>query len=191
MRSLTTVVTRPAPADPDADLLRRIADGDRGAAIGALYDQHGGGLHRFGLRLLDDRSLAEELVQETFVRVWRNAGGFEPGRGSVRGWIYTIARNVAHDLHRRRARQVPGGEAGDPGALDGRLDAVLVEITVRDALDDLRPEHRDVLVLAYHRGLPQTEVARALDLPLGTVKSRTSTALRQLRTALLERGVDA
>jgi len=190
VRSLA-LVTPPASADDDVVLLRRVAEGDRGAALGALYDRHGAALYRFGVRLLGDPQLAEELVQETFLRVWRGAGRFEPGRGAVRGWVFAIARNVATDLHHRRARDAATPVVEDAGALDGRLDEVLLEVTVREALDTLSPAHREVLELAYQQGLAQSEVARALGVPLGTVKSRTFTALRALRGALLERGVDA
>ncbi len=190
MRSLA-LVTPPASADDDAALLRRVAEGDHGAALGELYDRYGRRLYAFGVRLLGDRQLAEELVQETFLRSWRGAARFDAGRGSARGWLFTIARNVATDLHHRRTRDAPGGDVADLGALDGRLDDVLLEVTVREALDTLSAPHREVLELAYRQGLAQPEVARALDLPLGTVKSRTFHALRAMRGALQERGIDA
>jgi len=183
----------PALDGREADLVRRIGEGDRTAALGELYDLYGGRLYGLGLRMLADRGLAEELVQETFVRVWRAAAGFDASKGTVRGWIFTIGRRVAIDLHRRRrpGRELHDGALPELGAMDGQLDALLLELTLREAMDALSPAHRQALELAYQHDLSQSEIAERLGVPLGTVKSRTHTALRVMREALAERGVDA
>lgn len=175
----------------EAALLARIGDGELHEPVGELYDRYAARLMGFGLRVLSDRGLAEELVQETLVRAWRGAGGFDGTRGTVRSWIFAIARNVAVDLHRRRGREglseTPPELAGDEDALE----ALTLELTVRDALDSLSPDHRTVLELAYHEDLTQEAIASHLGIPLGTVKSRTFTALGEMRIALTTRGIDA
>ncbi len=187
------MATGPALDDREAELIRRVGAGDRTQALGELYDRYGGRLYGLGLRMLADPGLAEELVQETFVRVWRAAAGFDPAKGTVRAWIFTIARRVAIDLHRRRPgrREVSDEALPELGALDGRLDALVLELTIREALDALSPAHRQALELAYRHDLSQSEIAERLGVPLGTVKSRTHTALAAMREALAQRGVDA
>ncbi len=183
----------PGLDDPEAELVRRIGAGDRSAALGELYDRYGARLYGLGVRMFGDRGLAEELVQETFLRVWRSAVSFDAGRGSVRAWLFTIARRTAVDLHRRRpgARERLDAEPPDAGRPDERFDALLLEAAVRDAIETLSPAHRQAIELAYRHELSQAEIAERLALPLGTVKSRTFAALRALREALTEQGFDA
>jgi RNA polymerase sigma-70 factor, ECF subfamily len=174
----------------EAALLTRVAEGDRDSALAALYDAYGRRLYRLGLLLLGDNGLAEDLVQETFVRLWRSADRYDPTRASVRTFVFTLARRAAVDLWRRR-----GGPA--PVALDepDREDAsggeafehLLLRLDIREALDALSPAHREVLELQYHGDLTQRQVAERLGLPLGTVKSRTLYALRALARELKER----
>ena len=177
--------------DDEAGLLRRVADGDRAGPLDELYRRYEGRLYGLGMRLLGDPGLAEELVQETFVRLWRKAGAFDPGRGTAGAFIITIARRIAIDLWRRPSSrpfvpEVAGGQAGGDA-----VDQLLVGLTVRDALDALSPAHREVLELAYSGDLRQHEIAARLGIPLGTVKTRTYYALRALKLALEERGIDA
>ena len=186
-------VATPALDDREAELVRRIGAGDRSAALGELYDRYGKRLYGLGVRLFGDRGAAEELVQETFVRVWRAAGGFDSSRGTVRAWLFTIARRTAVDLHRRRPgdRERLDAEPPDAGAPDARIDALLLELAVEDAMETLSPPHRQAIELAYRHELSQSEIAERLGLPLGTVKSRTFAALRALREALADQGFDA
>ena len=169
----------------DEILVRRVAAGD-GRAMGVLYDRYAGLIYGTGTRFLGDRALAEDLVQDVFLSVWRNAGSFDASRASFATWVYRITRNRATDLVRRRrarVRTVNGDlapEAGDPdpsGELSRRFD-------VAAALGRLSPDHREVLVLAYFEGLSQREVSVRTGTPLGTVKSRTTAALRALRETL-------
>ena len=179
----------PEPAQREALLIHRIGEGARGDAVGELYDRYARRIFALGLSALGDRGLAEEVVQETFVRIWRAAGRYDPKRGAPASWIFTIARRVAIDLHRRAPCTI-AGEAPDAGALDANLEGLVLELTVRDALDALGEQQREILELAYRQGLSQSEVAARLGIPLGTVKSRTFHALRALHAALTERGID-
>jgi RNA polymerase sigma-70 factor, ECF subfamily len=178
-------------AREDAALVSRVASGDRDAALEELYRRYAPRLYGFGVRVLGSRDLAEELVQETFVRLWRTAASFDHGRGSVGAFLFTIARNIAVDLWRRpssRPFDPEPDEVAEPGG--DPVDAVVTVLAVRDAMRDLSPAHREVLELTYRGGLKQTEIADVLGLPLGTVKTRTYYALRALRLALQERGLD-
>jgi RNA polymerase sigma-70 factor, ECF subfamily len=183
--------TAPAPVDvEESALLGRVAAGEHGHALRALYRRYEGRLYGFGLRLLGDRGLAEELVQETFVRLWQTAPRFDPARGTVRGLLFTIARRAAVDLCRRPSSRPLGPELDDAGALEARADEVLLAVTVRDAMMALSDPHREVLELVYDEDMKLVDIAARLDVPLGTVKSRIYHALRALRTALVERGFD-
>ena len=174
----------------DAGLLAAVAGGDRNAPLSELYRRYGPRLYGLGLRLLGDASLAEELVQETFVRLWRNASRYDPERSGVGTYVFTLARSVAVDLWRRpSSRPFAPEPEGDVLVQGDAVDRVVAELTVRDGLDSLSAAHREVLELAYRKGLTQAEIAAELAIPLGTVKTRTYHALRALRGALDERGL--
>lgn len=175
----------------EARLLRRAADGDRDRAIGELYDRYAQRLYGYGLRLLqNDGSLAEEMVQETFVRLWRSASRFDASRGTVSRYVFTIARNTAVDLHRRKPRG-QREELGELAAEGDAFDRLVTSLTVRDALQALAPSFREVLELTYDQALTQRQIADRLEIPVGTVKSRTYHAMRALRGELVERGIHA
>ncbi|WP_205745572.1 sigma-70 family RNA polymerase sigma factor [Egibacter rhizosphaerae] len=172
-----------------ARLVAGVAEGDRGA-LAALYDAYAGPLYGFALRRLGDAALAEELVQQVLLQVWRHAGRYDPQRGSVRTWIMAIARNATVDLHRRRPADRPTWPLPDRAVPDenDELEHLLQAEMVRAALERLSHEHRRVLELVYFRGCSQAEAAEQLGLPLGTVKSRTYYALKAFRLALEELG---
>lgn len=179
-------------AAEEAELLVQVADGDRGACLRELYRRYERRLYGLGLRLLGDSGLAEELVQETFLRLWRSAGRFDPERGSVGSFVFTLARRIAVDLWRRpSSRPLQPGVDQNGTAPDDMVEEVLVGLTVRDALQTLSPAHREVLELSHGQGFKQSEIAAILNLPLGTVKTRTYYALRALKLALEERGLNA
>ena len=180
-----------ALAAEEAALVARVAAGDRGAPLAELYRRYEGRLYGLGLRLLGDPGLAEELVQETFVRLWRNAPRFDAARGSVSTFVFTLARRIAIDLWRRPSSRPFAPPLEDLVAPGDAMDRLVVGLTVRDALESLSPAHREVLDLSYSGDLKQTEIAERLGLPLGTVKTRTYYALRALKLALEERGLDA
>jgi RNA polymerase sigma-70 factor, ECF subfamily len=171
----------------DEALVWRVAQSGDERALSELYDRYASLIYGTGVRYLGDRTLAEDLVQDVFTSVWRGAGGFDPSRASFATWVYRIARNRATDLiRRRRARVRTVGEAShpEPGEEDpaGELSR---SFDVASALSRLSPTHREVLVLAYFRGLSQSEISRQTNTPLGTVKSRTTAALRALRESML------
>lgn len=187
-------VTRPAaPSDLDreeAALLAAVSRGDRDRALPELYRRYERRLFGLGIRLLGDAGLAEELVQETFLRVWRTADRFDPSRGTVAAFILAIARRLAIDLWRRPSSRPLGAGIEPPAGIDETIDQLMLQLAVRDALDSLPPAHREVLELSYHADLTQAEVASRLRIPLGTVKSRVYHALRAFRRAIDQRGID-
>jgi RNA polymerase sigma-70 factor (ECF subfamily) len=183
VESDVTVLDRPG----DADLLAAVASGDRGDPLRELYRRYAPRVYGLGVQLLSERGLAEELVQETFVRVWRNAGRYDQARGSVATFIFTIARRLAIDLWRRPSSRPI--EVDPPTAEDDHIDRLLVGLGVRDALESLTDSHRQVLELSYRDHLKQAEIAHKLGIPLGTVKTRTYHALRSLRAALEQRDI--
>jgi RNA polymerase sigma-70 factor (ECF subfamily) len=177
--------------DLDAEDARLLARRDD-AAMRALYRRYERRLYGFGVRLLGGNDgLAEELVQESFTRLWQSGRRFDPARGSVRALLFTIARRVAADLARRPSSRAFAPELDEPGALEARADEILLAVTVRDAMMSLSPAHREVLELIYDEDLKLGEIACKLDVPLGTVKTRAFYALRAMRSALDERGFDA
>jgi RNA polymerase sigma-70 factor, ECF subfamily len=192
-RCAVTVVLETSVHAVDAaegELLALVAAGDHGSPLRRLYHSYERRLYGFGLRLLGEPGLAEELVQETWVRLWQSAPRFDPDRGTVRAFLFTIARRVAVDLYRRPSSRRLGAEQEDAGAVEAAADQVLLAVTVRDAMESLSPAHREVLELVYDEDLKLADVAERLDVPLGTVKTRAHHALRGLRRALEERGWD-
>lgn len=159
------------------------------ALIRAVYAEHGGALLAFTTRLLGDRAAAEDVVQEVLVRAWQHADVLTNGKGSVRSWLFTVARNLATDRVRaRRARPAEVAEdAAPPPPVGDHADRVVDSLTVLPALERLSADHREVLQQVYFQGRSLPEAAAVLGVPPGTVKSRSYYALRALRTALVGR----
>ena len=153
------------------------------------YAAHSGELFRFALRSLGDAGLAEEAVQETFLRAWRAGKRFDPEIGSLRTWLFAILRNVVIDLGRARASRPRVAAEGREPSVDP-LDDALLAWQVEEALRQIGDDHRRVIVETYYRGRPHAEVAAELGVPLGTVKSRVYYGLRALRNVLEEMGYD-
>lgn len=170
----------------DGDLLQRIADGDS-AAFETLYHRFARPLFGLALRMLRDRSRAEDAVQETFTAIWRSAASYKPERGPGAPWLYAVARNAIVDRARVRGEATfadpPDAVAPDAGP-DDRAESAYVSWRVHRAVQDLPEHEREVLELAYWSGLSQSEVARFLDIPLGTVKTRTRSGLGHLADLL-------
>jgi RNA polymerase sigma-70 factor, ECF subfamily len=159
--------------------------------VRAVYAAHGPELFRFAVRSLGDRGLAEEAVQETFVRAWRASDRFDDELGSLRTWLFAIVRNVVIDLSRARAVRPglsPVDGASDEIVIDSAFDQVLTAWQVEEALRMLSDEHRAALIEVHYKGLAYTEVASSLGVPVGTVKSRVYYALKAMRLALEELG---
>jgi RNA polymerase sigma-70 factor (ECF subfamily) len=197
--------------DPaDATLVKAVAAGSE-PALATLYDRHARLVFQVALRVTSDRSVAEEVVQDTFLALWDRAERYDPALGELRSWLAVVARNRALNRLRARLRRVPAGplsavtgdgpDAGSvldwlladatviaAGAAEPAPDAQVVDVETASELarlmDDLPVPERAVLVLAYREGLSQTEIADRLGWPLGTVKTRTRRALARLRDAL-------
>lgn len=159
------------------------------AGLRRAWAAQAGQLHGVAVRVVGERDLAEEVVAETFVRAWRSADRFDPELGSLRTWLFAILRNVAIDAARARSSRPPlGPEVVDVGVDDERIDASLRSWLVEEALRRLTEDHRHVVVQTYYRGLPATEVAAALGIPVATVRTRLFYGLKALRLALDELG---
>jgi RNA polymerase sigma-70 factor, ECF subfamily len=166
-----------------------MAEGDLGAPVTELYRRYGQRLFRFGVQTLGNNGLAEEMVQETFVRLWRTAGRFDAGKASVGTYLYVIARSVAADIRRRpSSRPLLAVEDVDVPAEPDSVDQILDAMIVREAFETLGSGHAQVLQLAHAEGLTQSQIAERLSLPLGTVKTRMFHGVRAMRSALAERG---
>jgi RNA polymerase sigma-70 factor (ECF subfamily) len=159
------------------------------ALVQAVYREHGRAMIAYATRLLNDRAAAEDVVQEALIRAWRHPEVLTNGKGSIRGWLLTVVRNLVTDRQRARAAR-PAEVAETAAAADlsavvrDHADQVVASVTVLEALEGLSDDHRGVLDQLYFQGRSLGETATALGIPTGTVKSRTYYALRALRRAL-------
>lgn len=161
-------------------------------SLRALHDAYAGPLFVFALRSLGDAQAAEEVVQDTLLRAWKHAHRYDPKRGSVSTWLYTIARNLVIDDRRRRAVRPETATAPEDIELteDARdFDRTIEAWQVAEALTRLSAEHREAILECYYRQRTIAEAAQRLDIPEGTVKSRLFYGLRALRLQLEEMGV--
>lgn len=170
----------------DQALLRRIAGRDEGA-LASLYDRYASTAHALALRVLGDAGEAEDVLQRVILRVWQEAATYDPARGSLSAWLLSSVRNASIDrlrrreAHRRAAREA-GARAGGPAAGP----PVLREDHRRvvRAVEELPPDQREAIELAYFEGLSQSQIAERLGQPLGTVKTRMRLGMIKLRQAL-------
>lgn len=200
-------------AQPDeAALVSEVAAGSQDA-LAAIYDRHADAIFATALRLIADRQVAEEVVQETFLALWNRAELFDPATGSLAAWLHTIARNRTVDRLRAAGRRpklvalssAAGSDERDSAALEriatrgtvlggadlgpgpeGELAASELRVVIKSALAELPEHERAALVLAYGAELSQSEIAERLGWPLGTVKTRTRRALHRLREVLAD-----
>jgi len=187
---------RPAAIDEleDAELMRRLAQGDQ-RALESLFDRYASAIMGLALRILGERELADEVVQETFWRAWSRSETYRAERGAPLSWLFGIAHHLAIDIARRSASsRVEGLPAkpnpGDREAVEELTGAALRREQVVAALADLAPEQRQVLELAYFGGLTHRQIAESTETPLGTVHTRARLALQKLRSALLAKGYE-
>jgi RNA polymerase sigma-70 factor, ECF subfamily len=198
---------RPGKPDPDDGARRLAALADEelmglvrradAKAFGAIYDRHCGAAYGLAYRMVGSRGLAEDVVQEAFLSLWRSAGRYDAVRGSVRSFILGIVHNRAIDavrrslVHEKRRASDEGLERTQ--AAEDRTDADVIRDDdarfVRAALDTLPPDQRRVVELAYFSGYTHTEIADVVGVPLGTVKGRMRLGLSKLRTELEDEGV--
>lgn len=178
-------------SETDAALVTRLAAGDR-SALGDLYDRYARPVYSLALRMLGDAQSAEDVTQEVFLRVWRQAARYDPQRGEAGTWILHIAYNLTVDALRARRRETalasPDGRAGFPAAPEEAALRSVLSLQVQEALGRLPPEQRQALEMAYFGARTHREIAAELRIPLGTVKSRLRLGLEALRAALLAPG---
>lgn len=172
-----------------ADLLRRVAAGDR-AAFRRIYDLQAPRLYAVALRIVRQAPLASDAVHDAFLQVWRNAGRFTAARGSAEGWLLSLVRYRALDIARRRGRELaqddldlpePADEAPDPLQ---RLASSRDAAALHDCLRQLEADRQKLLLLAFVDGLSHSEVAERVSMPLGTVKTWIRRSLQSLRLCL-------
>jgi RNA polymerase sigma-70 factor (ECF subfamily) len=180
---------RPVPAErsSDGELLQRIAGGDR-EAFDVLYRRFVRPVFALALRRLGDRGRAEDATQETFTSIWRSAASYRADRGPGAPWLYAVARNAIVDRARARSEtptEVPDEASSEPGPSD-EAERSWLAWRVHRAMQELPEHERPLLELAYWSGLSQSEIADFLNIPLGTVKTRTRSALGRLADALEE-----
>jgi RNA polymerase sigma-70 factor (ECF subfamily) len=180
------------PPLSDEEVLAAVADRDPDA-IAVLFDRYGGLAYSLAVRMLADPGAAEDVVQEAFLSVWRQAGRFDLAKGTARGWLMSIVRNRAVDRIRRRRSRGGGHDRGldDINAEESWLPDVWAEVsvsldreTITAALAELPESQRQVIDLAYYGGLTHVEIAQRLEVPLGTVKGRIRIGLKRLRDQL-------
>lgn len=179
----------------DAELLTQIAAGDV-RAVGELYDRYSSTLFPIALRIVRDRTEAEDIMHDAFVAVNERAAQYAPDRGSVIAWLVTLVRNLSIDRTRRRERRgslardviahEPPASARDPERLTSEASE---RDKIRRALSSLPEAQRQTLEVAFFEGLSYPEIAARENVPLGTIKSRAARALAALREALVKEGV--
>lgn len=175
-----------SPSQPsDGELIEQVAGGDR-SAFEELHRRYARTVLGLALRRLGDRGRAEDATQDAFVAIWRSARTYDPARGSGAPWLYAVARNAITDGLRRTpapAAELEDRPGRDPDPSD-YAEASWTAWRVHRALEVLTEHERPVIELAYWRGLSQSEIADTLGIPLGTVKTRTRSALARLADAL-------
>lgn len=180
------------PADADRGLVARLQRGDQ-SAVQELYVEHGGRVVSYLAYVLRDRVAADDVCQEVFVEVWRKGGSYDPDRGSLNGWIMTIARTRAIDQLRKRVPEprdttIPGAAVVEPEDPAAAMEVVDDRWRMAALLDELPAEQATTLRLRFHGDMSQSEIAEAMDVPLGTVKTRMARALKRLRELMDDEG---
>jgi RNA polymerase sigma-70 factor (ECF subfamily) len=179
----------------DEILIARVTRGDR-TALEALYDRHAATVMGICFKIIADRAAAEDVLQETFWRVWQNAATYQSQRGSFAGWLFRIARNLAIDVYRRdRSRPLTITETKDADPILDQMPDLDVNVSeqtqanldaqqVRKALQNLPREQRQVIELAYFYGMTRQEISEATGEALGTIHTRARLGLKKLRQEL-------
>ena len=186
---------------PVADelLVEKVADGDA-SALEALYDRYVRQCFGLALRIVEEPALAEEVVQEVFTKFWIKPTNYSADKGKFASWLLSLVHHRCIDELRRKSRTTISLEHPDVGSvldrepskeMDPADQAVMFEeqAVVREALREIAPNQRQVIEMAYFKGLSQSEIAARLDQPLGTVKTRTRQGLKQLRGLLATKGM--
>ena len=183
---MTALQARRGSDDEDVALATAFVDGDE-QALRAAYDRWGGLVHAFCVRSLASRADAEEATAQVFVNAWRGRAGFDPGRGSLAGWLLGIARRVVADICAAAARERQLREALEQSRPEQEVpspEQLVDRLLVADAMAQLRPEQRRAVGLAFYDGLTHQQVASTMGLPLGTTKTHIRRGLAVLRRRL-------
>lgn len=178
----------------DGELISLVTQGDQDA-LGMLYERYSRAIYSFSLRIVGDAQVAEEILQEVFVRAWQQGGSFQSARGTLITWLLSITHNLSIDEVRRRKRRPQKAESEEPEAILATLadDGSNVEeevwlsslrVSIQDALKQLPAAQREAIELAYFQGLTQREIAETLGEPLGTIKTRMRLGMLKLREQL-------
>jgi RNA polymerase sigma-70 factor (ECF subfamily) len=193
--SVNEVTTNPATRSDDQHLIELLAQ-QPAVAAGALYDRYGALVFSVALRIVGDRSAAEEVTQDVFVSCWRNAARYNAGQGSIVTWLLAITHNHAIDelrsrRHKNRRHELTLDQAPQHALTNEHdIDLMLAQSQIREALADLPSNQREVIELLYFGGLSRPEIAQHLSTPLGTIHTRLRLAMNKLRAALLPRYTD-
>lgn len=163
--------------------LAACARGER-AALRDLYVQEGPRLLGVAKRLVRDTALAEDIVHEAFIRIWNGAAGFDPARGSARGWMFSVTRHLALNLLRDQSRETPFSEEHAALSEDDGFDAHAHSARIHRCLEQLDPQRRRCILHAYVDGYSHAQIATRLDTPLGTVKAWIKRSLNALRECM-------
>lgn len=157
-------------------------------AFAELYDNYSSAIYGIALKILKDEALAEDALQETFVRIWRKIQTYDPSKGRLFTWMLNIGRNIAIDMHRaNESRKASSTSSLQERAFDSKGPSTTVQVEgigIREIVDGLPPEQKQVIELIYYLGYTQSEVAEEFDIPLGTVKSRVRLAMNYLRAKI-------
>ena len=181
-----------SPTDPDEDLLVRVGERDK-QAFETFYDRFERRAFSLAYRIAGERALAEDIVQDGFLSIWKNAGRYDPERGSAGAWALGIIRNRAIDALRSRTSRTPVLDHDDDATLENRVSTLHTEAQalqreegreIRSRLSDLPENQSKVISLAFYGGFSQTEISDLLQLPLGTVKGRMRLGMEKLRVEL-------
>lgn len=182
----------PPAAPTDTELMSSVRAGDQDALL-MLYQRYGNMVYSLAVQVVRDAGLAEEVTQDTFLKVWKQATRWDPAKGKFSSWLLTIARRTAIDRYRQLGRQVPldptpieenPSSFGRAARVDGQ-DWINGQV-LRELMAQLPPEQAQLIELAFYQGMSHSELADRLNLPLGTVKTRLRLGMQKLRALWIE-----
>lgn len=174
------------------DHITRLLKADPSAAIPVILDQYGNAVYGLVCRMIPEREVADEVVQDVMVKVWQNAAAYDPAKGRLFTWLSSIAWNTSLDRIRSAGyKHTKKSVEFDPLVYEGKMATEMqhADIGVQKAISRLDEKYRQVIDLVYFGGYSHAEASEALNLPVGTVKSRVRIAIRELRTALTDAGL--
>jgi RNA polymerase sigma-70 factor (ECF subfamily) len=158
---------------------------DKDLALKFLMERYGDSMYGVVSRIITDTNLADDAIQEGFIKIWKNISEFNPERASLFTWMFTIVKNTAIDLTRRESnRKIQSLDSGVYDNMSNSVEANISDVGLMQKVKQLDPKYQELIDLIYLKGYTQQEVADLLDLPLGTVKTRINTAIKMLRNVL-------